>query len=177
MKNQTKTIKKILILILIALVILIGYLKFKIEKEIEYISDTREQNITLNKKIYSVPNLNQKMTKLESLSKEFDELYVEREGILKFIETIEKLSEKFGIVLTIDNISLDKSNIKEDQFSYGVLNMNLNAIGKFDNLNQFLIDLENLPLIIEISNVRINYIDKGSQDGWSFNVMLKVLTN
>lgn len=174
MKTNTKKITKILILTLVLIVSFIVYFKIIINKDIEYISQTKIENFNTYQQINSIVGLKGKLENAKFISKSFDSLYVERSNILEFIEIIESGAKKYNSILIIDNVNIDETHLKDD-LPYGTLNMILVLNGQYKDIISFIHFLEDLPYFVNINSVKIN-ISESSKD-WSANIYFSTLTN
>jgi Tfp pilus assembly protein PilO len=176
MKTNTKNIKKILIITFVVVVSLVAYLKYSLNKDIEYIISTKESNFIAAEKINSIFGLKSKVELAKKVSDSFDVLYIDRNNVLNFIETIEKIADKNKVLLVIDNVSIDESHLK-DALPYGLLNMNLTLKGNYDYIYGFISDLEKMPYFIAMNNLRIVKDGVGNESGWSANISISGITN
>lgn len=174
MRTNTKKITKILIVTLILIVSFIVYFRIILNKDIEYIAQTKIDNFNISQQISSVVGLKGKLENANNVSKSFDSLRIDRSNVLGFIEIIETGAQKNNTVLIIDNVNIDESHLK-DSLPYGLLNMTLVANGKYESLVSLIRFLEDLPYFVTIHNVKITELE--SLKEWSANISFSVLTN
>jgi Tfp pilus assembly protein PilO len=176
MKINTKNITKILAVILLVTISAVVYLKLSLNKDIKYIIETKQNNFLASEKINSIFGLKSKIEATKKISDSFDILYIDRNNILSFIETVEKMAEKNKTVLTIDSVNIDESHLK-DPLPYGLLNMNLTIKGNYANILSFISALEKMPYFITINNVRLVKAGGDNETEWSANLSLSGITN
>lgn len=174
MKTNTKKITKILLILLFLILSFIIYFKIVLNKDIEYIAETKINNFTVYQQISSIVGLKGKLENANNISKSFDSLYVDRSHVLGFIEIIESGAEKNNTVLIIDNVNIDETHLK-DALPYGLLNMTLMASGKYESIISLVKFLEDLPYFVTIHNVKMTEVESTKE--WTSNISFSVLTN
>lgn len=176
MKTNTKTTTYILLAILVCVLVGIIYFKFRLNKDIEYIIETKRNNFFASEEIRSIVGLKSKLEAAKKVSDAFDDLYIDRNNILSFIETIEKVAASHNVVLSIDTMTIDESHLAEVP-AYGILNMSLTVSGNFQSITDFISALEKLPYFINITTVRLNRPESEGDNSWIANMSLFGLTN
>jgi len=176
MNNKTKNSIIILSIVVILISAFITYFKLNLNKDIEYIIETKKNNFLASEKIQSVSGLKNKTAEIEKAHNYFNSLYIDRANVLNFIEAIEKTGNNNGLILTIENVNVDETHLKE-ALPYGLLNMTLTATGKLDSITKFLADLEKLPHALDFKTVRLISAEGENSSGWSVNVVLNGITN
>jgi len=176
MKTNTKKITLILIVLLLLVLAAIIYFKISLNKDIQYIIETKKSNFLVSENIQAAVGIKNKLKEVTDLAKSFDVFYVDRSNVLGFIETIEKTAETNKVTLVIDNVSVDETHLSES-LPYGVLNMTLTATGRFDSIMNFLNGLEKLPYYLDFKTVRLVTVGGENNLDWSINVVFSSLTN
>jgi len=176
MKTNTKKITLILIAILLLVLGAIIYFKISLNKDIQYIIETKKSNFLVSENIRAAIGIKDKLKEVLDLEKSFDVFFIERNNVLGFIENIEKIAEVNKVTLLIDNVSVDETHLSES-LPYGVLNMTLTATGKFDSIMSFLDNLEKIPYYLDFKTVRLVTVGGENNLGWSINVVFSSLTN
>jgi Tfp pilus assembly protein PilO len=176
MKNKTKNTIIFLSLIFVALTVFVIYFKLSLNNDIEYIIETKKNNVILENNIKTFTGLKNKIKESLSISEAFDQFYIDRNNILNFIDLIEKISTKNKVTFTIDSVNVDETHLKED-VPYGILEMNLTIAGNYDSLINLLSDLEKLPYLIDINNVKISVSDNEKNSFWTMKVSFNGITN
>jgi len=176
MKTNTKKITLILIAILLLVLGSIIYFKISLNKDIQYIIETKKSNFLVSENIRAAIGIKDKLKEVLDLEKSFDVFFIERNNVLGFIENIEKIAEVNKVTLLIDNVSVDETHLNES-LPYGVLNMTLTATGSFDSIMNFLDNLEKIPYYLDFKTVRLVTVGGENNLGWSINVVFSSLTN
>lgn len=176
MNKATKNLNIVLGIILIAVLALTIYLKISINKDIEYIAQTKAENFAILEKVNSLTGLKNMIEEAAQVGQDLDVLYVDRENILDFIETIEGAAGRNNLTLTIDSVNLDETNINADPVPYGILKMAVTANGNFNSLLSFTKEIEDLPHMIDFNATRLA---RAGGDGttWTMNIALTTITN
>jgi hypothetical protein len=176
MNNKTKN--SIIILSLAAILILafIVYFKLNLNKDIEYIIETKKNNFLTSEKIQSVTGLKSKSEEIDIVQKSFSGFYIDRSNILSFIELVENTAKNSGTELVIENVNVDEAHLTEP-LPYGILNMTLTATGRLSSVTGLLTSLEKLPYPLNFTTVRL--VAKGGQDNsdWAINIVITGITN
>ena len=105
----------------------------------------------------------------ENGMKTMEELFLDSGKTVDFIIEAENISQKTLVELEIK--TLNKGVINED--SPSILNYQLTAEGKFNNVARFLAYLENMKYNVRIDNLKIKTIDSGKRNSSSSTGRIK----
>jgi len=105
----------------------------------------------------------------ENGMKTMEELFLDSGKTVDFIIEAENISQKTLVELEIK--TLNKDVISEDGPS--ILNYQLTAEGKFNNVARFLAYLENMKYNVRIDNLKIKTIDSGKRNSSSSTGRIK----
>lgn len=176
MKTASKKINVLLTLICLAGLSFLVYLKISLQKDLDFIIQTKQENAIIRQKISSTDNLQKKIDEVEAVNAAFKKIFLDRGQILNFIETVEMLASQNRLSLNVESVDLDEAHLSDQPVSYGALEMVVSLRGNLSGLENFVFDLENLPRHITFNNIRL--VEAGSQPGeWSAHLSFEVITN
>lgn len=118
----------------------------KIENDLSLL-ENKTRNLQEFKKFYQ-----KNQTNLDKL----DQLFINPEIPIEFINFLEKISQDSKILLKISLLSINESK----DSSWPFLNFQISTEGQFSNFSKFLEKLESSPYLIEIQNLTINKLSK-----------------
>lgn len=142
-----------------------------------YSSSTKYRDLAM-KAAQEAADLDQSR-KLVGVIKDAETYYVDlshraipKEGIVPFIETLEKLGSRSGANVSLGSINApddssevtSAANIKslDDSIEFGHVSLNVSAVGEWVNIMKLLKITENLPYALHIDKVRISKSASGS---------------
>ncbi len=150
---------KKLILIIIATFILnisalLGCLSLfsMVKNQRESAKGTIKNSSILKKKIQEVKLLESQIDKIKEDKKKIDSIFLMEEDIVKFIETLEDLGKKTGILIKISSAEIGKGSENPK--------IRISANGSFQNIFHYILLLENMPNQIVFDN--LNLVKKAS---------------
>ena len=175
MKNKTKNIIILLSIITVLLLAFIIYFKLHLNEELKYIEEVKKNNFIALENIHEASGLKNKVKEVDEVEEIFDEFFIDKNNVLGFIETIEKIATTSNVSLVIENVTPDDTHINES-LPYGILNMTLTARGSYDSINMFLKNLEKLPYYVDFNGIKMVAIGEKGNSEWSINMTLTTLT-
>ncbi len=138
-------------LIILIIVFFIFPFLSRIKNNSQELALQKEKMINLEAKINNLGKFRDLGTDLEQFLKEIDNLFVDAEVPVDFINFLEKTSEKCGLSIEILPIS-----DKEAKNFWPCINFKIISIGSFPDFLMFLEKLENNPYLLEIQNITIS---------------------
>lgn len=114
--------------------------------------------------------------------KALDDLFIAKDGIAAFIESVEALGSLSGLSLEVGGISVEAAPVESDKREQ--LSLSLQTKGSWANTMKFLSLIENLPFVASLSAVDIKTADdieadpktKSRSPGiWKGRIDIKVL--
>tara|TARA_Y100000310_G_scaffold319419_1_gene374659 strand:- start:168 stop:692 length:525 start_codon:yes stop_codon:yes gene_type:complete len=165
MNKENKT-RKILItlsiIFIIVLVIDIVWFSF-VKKEADKVLDFKKVAQVEAAQNYNLTELKRQINELEQKEKELDTIFVDKDNIVIFIETIENMAKQSGI-----STQIQIDDTKKDEGSYQSLDILLQATGSWSGVTTFLKMVENLPHHILVEGMKLNLF--GDEDGTAWNI-------
>lgn len=175
MKNKTKNIIILLSIITLFLLSFIVYFKLHLNDELKHIEEVKKSNFLALENIHAASGIKNKIKQVDEVEKSFDEFFIDKENVLNFIETVEKIATTSNVSLVIENVTPDDTHTKES-LSYGILNMTLSARGSYSSINSFLNNLEKLPYYVDFNGIKMVAVGEKGNSEWSINMSLTTLT-
>lgn len=148
-----KKIYTIISVFFILAVFLVMFFIYPLSKEIKQESDDfiiqRNNRLILDNQFSEAINFKQKYDDYKNNLSKIDNLFVDSQNPVDFIEYLEKTAGSAGIEIKISTPSLSK----EGKLSYE--NFQFSAFGKFSNILKFAQTLETGPYLIQIQTLTI----------------------
>ncbi len=168
MKKITR-IKKIFILCVIMNVVVFGvytFLFLDIKAKNEKVYDLLSEADRDIKKDETLRAVKYSLSENKNFISQIDSFFVPQDGVVSFIDTLERLELNSGIDLGISYVSVETNTKNKNDFKE-VLNLRLDGEGSWQNLFHFLSLLENLPYRIEFNSV--SFVLSGASDSILFS--------
>lgn len=172
-KKITKT-QKNTITLLIVLVTLLFFVSYWQNKILD-----KTDNLVLDKKKYAEEMINDKTPKqiaentafVEQSVNFFDELYIDADNVVAFINFLEELTNSLGIELNIQSInSSAESESTIESLGYETIDLSLSVRGSWSKVNDFIVMLENLPYHLRSNELRMNASREEEEEVWTANI-------
>lgn len=147
--------------------------KIKIEKNI-----AREKNMS---------ELSDVVKKIEPQMEKFSQIFINYNRELEFITQLENIAAKNNVKPSLNLLSAEKDSEKTDNF-YSKVPISIEASGNFDDLINYIIELESLKYYININKLDISSISSsrsqllsspdlpGAQTGNNYTVSMSATT-
>ena len=174
MKNKITQTQKTTILLLVTLIVLSAALYFWCQ----FIFNKTEE-LVLHKHSYVEELVNTiSVAEMESRKKKANEyqnfltnLYINADEAVDFISFIEALAVDANTEINIQSLNSSKENNSNNKNNYETIDMTLVVRGEWENVNNFIMMLENLPHHISISELRLSSAaDAEGGITWSANI-------
>lgn len=163
--NRLKNIRtntKIFLFFLFSILITVLIVNLIIIPKVNFIKESGhsivERRKFLEEQYERVKNLKQGKIDIERIQSNIgrlDEVFVNHEQDLEFIQTLEELANKNNVA---QNISM--SNAQKIKNEYEEIILEINLEGSFYNIMRYLIDLETLEHYVNIKSLNINSLDR-----------------
>lgn len=138
--------------------------------------ENKKNNANNSKIYYPEVLIDKKQQEFQNLSLKLDDYFVEREDLVSFIEKIEFLADAQNVQMIIDNINVDETNLGDNVFPHGTLQLVVTVRGSWASVGNFLTAIENLPYSVLIKGVRFTRTNNQGTD-WAMNMAFEILTN
>lgn len=157
MKDK-KFIITIALIVLLNGIVLAGwlYLFSYLEKQNDLIREERQRILMNEKKLENNRSLKDLMNKIADEKQKIDSVFLDKENIINFIESLESVSGKTGASIKIGNINIDNRKEKNVFLQFSLT-------GDFVRLFHYLVLLENLPYLINIEKTGLK---KAASNEW-----------
>ncbi len=156
MKNLTR-IKKIFIFCIALNVVIFGVYGF-------LFWDIRAKNIQVYeliseadrdiKKDETLRAIKLSLNNNQDFISQIDQFFVPRDGVVSFIDLLEKLGHDSGVELTIGSVSVESETKNNNDFKE-ILRLKLGSEGSWQSVFYFMSLVENLPYRIEFENASL----------------------
>jgi len=149
-----------------------GFLFYQVKAKTENISVLTSQLETVQKQESEYRKIEDTIKGLQDRSNELDTYIVQEKNLLDFIKIIESIAKKQSVVI--------KTEIKKNEPTKGETNIKfdftITVDGKWDNIQNMLALVENLPYNILVSNftVRENDAEEGTPS-WSGAIKFSIV--
>jgi len=157
---KNKIILSVCLFLVICLILLYSIVLPNI-KRIKYLQKSIiNQKIEAEQNLIEQQNITQVNKKIQQIESQVDTLYsifINTNKELEFITTLEGIASKNNITQTI-NLNFDAISTKQ---SYQEIPLNLDVKGTYNNLINYLIDLETLRYYINIHSFSITMLSSG----------------
>jgi len=172
--NNNKKTKKVLITLSVIFIIILAadifwfsFIKKEADKVLEFKKMAQKEAV----QNYNLTEIKRSISELEQKEEALDNIFIDGDNIVIFIELIENMAAQSG-VLTQIQIDNDKG-----ESVYPRLNVVLQANGSWSGVTTFLKMVENLPHNVLIDAAKLNV--KNAEDGfsWQLDVSLKISSN
>ncbi len=151
---QNKSITIIVLLLLVNLVIIyfatiptVAKIK-SLHGEILNLKIDSENKITREK---NMNDLNDKIKKISPQLEKINQIFINKNREIEFITTLESLEEKNNVQQTLN---LDINNSQKGE-GFNKVPIEISATGNFENLTNYLLDIETLNYYINFDNILI----------------------
>jgi len=144
---------------------LYGLLFWEIRTKGQEISSLRVEADTDVKKDGTLRAAKASLVKNKELIERMDSYFISRDGVVAFIEELEKLGKDTGVLLSIGSVSAENDSKMKDDFKE-TLRIRLEASGPWANLFYFLSILESLPYRAQVDQMTVSLL--GASDKLSF---------
>jgi hypothetical protein len=166
---------KISIAVFLGLIILVNvFIVYPILEEIKnnshWLISEKDRFLTLNKKIDSLKNLDVSYNDREGTLKQIDNLFIDSEVPVDFINFLETTGKQSSVSVEIAPFSVGKNN----ENSWPFLNFQLTVSGPFPYFMMFLEKIENSPYLIEIQNLTIGQSTEIKQSSGNIKAVLSL---
>lgn len=161
--------KRKYIITIISIVLIDGFILFSwlhlfsyLKKQTNFVKEQRKKIAINDKKLENSNTLKNLMDEIVDRKKRIDSSFFTKENIIVFIENLESIAGKSMVEPKISNIKIDSKNKK--------LSIQVNLTGKFNQLFQYLVFLENLPYLIDIERMNFQKTEKNKWQA-SFEIL------
>lgn len=150
--ERVLTVATVLIAISAFIIFLIGHALANINTDIKLLTKfnakAQETKINFEKSLQMyTEQTSEVIAFLLSLRPESEEQYIQ------FIAKVEEVAQKNNLKIKLTSVTLPVPEKSQPAQKYSTLNYLIDFYGNFDNLRQFLSELENLPYFIEIAYI------------------------
>lgn len=168
--------KKVLVITIILNILIWGafnYIFLKIR------SENQKNSILLNeatnniKKEESLRSTKASLNENKSPISKLDSYFVASDGVVDFIESLETLGRRWGVVISIDSVSVEADSKNKNDFKE-ILKMNVKTAGLWKNNMNFISSLENFSYKIDINQVSLSRDGEGGGN-WRGNFNIRIL--
>jgi len=143
------------------------YLYLSISRHVREINEIRGKLAVTERDYSNGRSLKMFLDNFQDERRKIDEIFLNKETLIKFIEKLEEMSEKTGASLKFSSIRVDgESGAKKG------LRLQFRLTGKFSEIYRYLSLLENLPHQIVFEK---SYIQSG-KEGWVADLEIILLT-
>ena len=165
--------KLIFILILVGIVnilaiILCSYLFSIIKDKKRDIIISSEEARKISEKFENIKILESEILKIEEESKKIDQIFIQEEDIIKFIEILEKMGKDTKVSMELNTAKVEIVPIFQ-----------FNLSGTIERIYQYFVLLENLPYQILIEDVYIykeGFLGESKVNNWKAGFRIKILS-
>ncbi len=175
--NKNKIILFSLIAILIV-VVAVDAVSFR------YISDESYKIYNLRRIFYeeysenhSASNIGIKLSEVSTKNDLINKLFLSEEKIVDFIGEVEAFGSSTKAVIKTENV--DASGLIDEETNkkktYGHVTITFSAVGSWEELNNFVGLLENLPYISAVNSIKLSKSENSGKISWNETVLLDVI--
>lgn len=160
-----------IVLVFSALILFVIWPIFLNIKETKALLLEKKQSITLlQQKELQVKFLESHYLNFQSSLDQIEQIFFKpsAEAILNFISSLDNLSEKTKV-----NLTVDAGDKKEDK-NLSKFSFILKAIGSVQNVTDFMAALENMPYFIEIKQSDMKFFDRGKNLSAQISIIVYV---
>lgn len=177
--NKTKYVSVVLIIIILILIGVSVWYFVQINRGLKLVM-AEKTFLAMNKNVEELGSIiDQQKGHYTEVKQRIDSLYIDKNKIVDFIETLEKIAQENAVTVTITGVD-QQEGVGEGLVEYGTLSMFVNAYGKFNDVKRFLGAVEKLPYAIFVTNTKLvkNVVSRDNPERvWSINFTLEVITN
>lgn len=173
--ERVLTVSTVLIMISTLIIFLLGHSLSSINIDIKQLekfnlkAEETKSNFEKSLQMYT-EQTSEIIQFLLSLRPENEEQYIQ------FIAKVEKAAQNHNLKIKLTSVTLPVPEKKQPAQKYSTLNYQIDFYGNFDNLKEFLFELENLPYFIEIAYLSFKNPEliTAETDQQSENINLKI---
>ena len=172
MKNN-KTRKILISTTIIFLIILVASIWwfYFVTNQADDVLDLKKSAQREEAQNYNLTDLKRNINDFEVKEAELNQIFVDKDNIVIFIEKIERMAEQSGATF---DIQIKDDEVKEGNEESSSLNMFIQSTGSWSNITTFLRMIENLPHHVVIGTTNLN--TKNTEAGvlWGINLSLTI---
>jgi Tfp pilus assembly protein PilO len=137
-----------------------------LDDKIASINEIKSQTKASEERIKQRRDLKDVIAKLESQKQKIDSVFLNKDTLINFIELLESMSKASGVSLNKNSSSADKNPI-----------FDLSAEGNYNQVQNFLVLLENMPYKISLDDVSMKEkIGAASSTSWVADFRVTLLS-
>jgi hypothetical protein len=164
--NKTKTTLIISVIILALMIAGTSFWYYQIIRGSQIIREDKKVYNQELKDSQFISEIKREKEKLDNINNFLGSLYVPADDAVSFIEYIEDVSSSAGVSLDIDRFDINGKNVV----------FSVSAEGSWNQINRFIVMMENLPYYTIIENLNISVNNAGGNVLWQADFDIKGLT-
>ena len=145
----------------------------KLNKEYDYVIETRETVVVEKSKSGTLNETKKQIEELKKINDRISNILINESNAVAFISLIEDISTEAETEIEILNVEFEDSEAEE---SLGLIDMRFKVMGGWSNVVNFLRSLESLPYLINVNSIRFSASDAGGGITWTVDFRLVGLT-
>lgn len=162
---------------MVALLVAIGacsFLFWQIKQKNEAISLLFAENSIAASKDQQYKVLQKVLEDTEAERELINSHIIPPDGVVPFIEFVEQLGSLSNVSLKLDSIAPGLWNGKKHP-TIEALEVNITAIGSWQNIYRFLAEVEHMPYLIKLEQVQLEKVAEESKSYWRANLKFRAV--